>query len=86
MDVLNNAERKLGIRTVYAVRDDPIPGSNMYKGLIDADMIASEVPDFRDRTFYVSGPRAMVLNFRTVLRELGVARLRIRVDYFPGFA
>ncbi|WP_193174612.1 RnfABCDGE type electron transport complex subunit D [Oricola nitratireducens] len=85
-DVLNNAERKLGIRTVYAVRDDPIPGSNMYKGLIDADMIASEVPDFRDRTFYVSGPRAMVLNFRTALRELGVARSRIRVDYFPGFA
>ena len=85
-DVLDTAERRLGIRTVYAVRDDPAPGSNMHKGLIDARMISHEVPDFRERTFYLSGPRAMVLNFRKALRELGVARTRIRVDYFPGFA
>lgn len=85
-DVFDNAERKLGIRTVYAVRDDPGPGSNMHKGYIDARMIASEVPDFKQRTFYISGPRAMVLNFRAVLKELGIARSRIHEDFFPGFA
>lgn len=85
-DVLDNAESKLGIRTVYAVRDDPGPGFNMHKGYIDARMIASEVPDFRQRTFYISGPRSMVLNFRAALKELGIARSRIHEDYFPGFA
>lgn len=85
-DVLNRAERELGIRTVYAVRDDPLPGSNMYKGFIDPEMIINEVPDFRERTFYISGPRAMVLYFRDVLRELGISRSRIREDHFPGFA
>jgi ferredoxin-NADP reductase len=49
-------------------------------------MIMNEVPDFNERTFYISGPRAMVLNFRKVLKDLGISRSRIREDYFPGFA
>jgi ferredoxin-NADP reductase len=58
----------------------------MHKGFIDAALIEREVPDYKDRMFYISGPRAMVLRFRRVLKELGVARSRIRVDFFPGFA
>ena len=30
--------------------------------------------------------RVMVLKFEQVLQELGIARHRIRTDYFPGFA
>ena len=44
------------------------------------------MPDYNDRTFYISGPRAMVVRFQSVLKELGVARSRIREDFFPGFA
>ena len=58
----------------------------MHRGFIDAALIQREVPDFKERTFYISGPRAMVLRFRSVLKELGVAHSRIREDYFPGFA
>jgi ferredoxin-NADP reductase len=85
-EVFDRAERELGIKTVYAVADDPALGSNMRKGFIDAALIQREVPDFKERIFYISGPRAMVLRFRSVLRELGVAHSSIREDFFPGFA
>src|SRR6202049_2781662 len=58
----------------------------MHKGLIDAALIQREVPDYKERVFYISGPRAMVVRFRRILKELGVARSRIKEDFFPGFA
>jgi glycine betaine catabolism B len=85
-DVFDRAERELGIKTVYAVADEPGERSNMHKGFIDAALIQREVPDYMERTFYISGPRAMVVRFRRILKELGVARSRIREDFFPGFA
>jgi ferredoxin-NADP reductase len=85
-DVFDRAERELGIKTVYAVASDATLDTNMHRGFIDADLIKREVPDYRERTFYVSGPRAMVLSFQGVLKELGIASSRIKVDFFPGFA
>jgi glycine betaine catabolism B len=86
-DLFDQAERELGIRTVYAVAADPPHGrDNVHHGFIDSALIEREVPDFSDRTFYISGPRAMVVGFQTLLFDLGVARSRIKVDCFPGFA
>ena len=85
-DVFDQAERELGIKTIYAVTDAPGERPNMRKGFIDAALIEREVPDFKERTFYISGPRAMVMRFRRVLKELGVDRSCIKEDFFPGFA
>ncbi len=84
--VFDRAERELGLRAVYAIAEGGVQGPNMHRGFIDEALIRREVPDFMSRTFYVSGPRAMVVGFQRVLRELGVAPSRIRVDFFPGFA
>ena len=85
-DVFDRAERELGIKTVYAVANDATLDTNMHHGFIDAALIKREMPDYRERTFYISGPRAMVLRFQGVLGELGIAGSRIKVDFFPGFA
>jgi glycine betaine catabolism B len=85
-DVFDRAERELGIRTVYAVADDENLHTNMHHGFIDVDLIKREVPDYHERTFYISGPRSMVLRFQDVLKELGITKARIKVDFFPGFA
>jgi glycine betaine catabolism B len=85
-DVFNRAERELGLRTVYAVADDHVPDSNMHHGFIDAALIKREMPDYQERLFYISGPRVMVVRFQKVLAELGVAKTRIKTDFFPGFA
>lgn len=85
-EVFERAGRELGIKTVYAVADDAAAAPAMHRGLIDAALIRREVPDYGERTFYISGPRAMVVQFRKMLKELGVARSRIKEDFFPGFA
>ncbi|MDP8996500.1 MAG: hypothetical protein M3O03_05790 [Pseudomonadota bacterium] len=86
VDVFNRAENELGLRTVYAVAEAGQAATNFHQGFIDADLIKREMPDYAERMFYISGPRAMVLNFERVLSELGISRRRIKTDYFPGFA
>lgn len=83
-DVLETAERRLGIRTFHAVAKDAQTGQ--YPGFIDADLVRQAVPDYRQRTFYVSGPQAMVKALRQMLLRMGVRRSRIKVDFFPGFS
>ena len=57
-----------------------------HTGKITGELIAQEVPDYRERTFYISGPHGMVESFKKTLRDMGVPRWKIKVDYFPGFA
>jgi ferredoxin-NADP reductase len=83
-DVLDAAERELGVKTVYAVAKGAERGQ--YRGFIDAQLVRDAIPDYRERTFYISGPQAMVTALRGILRRLGVRNSRIRVDFFPGFA
>jgi glycine betaine catabolism B len=85
-DVFDRAERELGIRTIYAVANDENLHTNMHHGFIDVALIKREVPDYHERTFYISGPRSMVLRFQDVLKDLGITKSRIKVDFFPGFA
>ena len=75
-----------GLKTVYAITNEKIslePG--VHAGFIDAALIAHEVPDFKERIFYLSGPRGMVDAFKKTLRGMGVSRFNIKSDYFPGF-
>jgi ferredoxin-NADP reductase len=83
-DVLDAAERDLGIPTVYAVAKGAT--EEQYPGYIDARLVRAAIPDFRERTFYISGPQAMVKVLRHTLRRMGVWRSKIKVDFFPGFA
>ena len=83
-DVLEAAERTLGIRTVCAVARGARRGQ--YPGMIDARLVKAAIPDFKERTFYISGPQAMVKAVRHTLTGMGVHRTRIKTDFFPGFA
>lgn len=85
-DVLKRAREALGIHTHYAVRDPEGASPGMHVGFIDEAMIRDAVPDFRERTFYVSGPQLMVDATRETLRRMGVPRRRIKTDFFPGLA
>lgn len=86
-DVFEEAKIKLNIKTVYALTDtSKIPfdwqGIN---GRIDENVIRHEVPDYYDRTYYLSGPRAMITAFEESLLRMNIPRSRIKTDYFPGF-
>lgn len=85
-DVIDRAARELGIRTAYAAAAEPEPIQGVYPGFIDAKLIEQQVPDYLERTFYVSGPHAMVTLLKRTLRKMGVSPFRIKTDFFPGLA
>lgn len=82
-EVFDEAYRKLGIKTVYAITDQKSAG---YSGPINAQMVRAEVPDYKNRIFYISGPQGMVSSYKESLIKMGVKRSNIKIDYFPGFA
>jgi glycine betaine catabolism B len=86
-DVLDQARRDLGVKIVYAVADSKSVPSNWQGevGVVDAAMIQRQVPDYRERLFYISGPPPMVEGIKKTLRGLGVHRRNIKTDFFPGY-
>ncbi len=87
-EIFDEARKRLGINTVYTLTDkNKIPKEWKGKvGRIDAHMIQEEVPDYQERTYYLSGPHAMVTANATTLQEMGIPKSKIKTDYFPGFA
>jgi len=85
-DVISAAEHQLGVLVAYTVAREETPPAGVGRGLIDEALIRREVPDYAERTFYISGPRAMVVACETALQRLGVTPARVRVDFFPGLA
>ena len=87
-DVLEEARKQLGIKTVYTLTDAncvPLDWQGE-TGRFDAEMIAKAVPDYFERTFYLSGPRSLVVAFEEVLRNIGIPKRRIKTDFSPGYA
>jgi ferredoxin-NADP reductase/Na+-translocating ferredoxin:NAD+ oxidoreductase RnfD subunit len=86
--LLREAHEHLGMRTVHALSAaECIPDDwQGCTGFVDSRMVREVVPDYNERTFYISGPPAMVTAAKRAVAELGVKPGRIRTDYFPGFA
>ncbi len=52
---------------------------------IDEQLISQKVPDFKQKVFYLSGPKPLVEAMEKTLADLGVAKEQIKTDYFPGY-
>ncbi|HVO28950.1 MAG TPA: RnfABCDGE type electron transport complex subunit D [Candidatus Paceibacterota bacterium] len=76
-EVFDEAARTIGLRTAYR--------NTATEGRMDAGFVTREVPDYRDRRFYISGTHGMVEAFKKTLAELGVPRRQVKTDFFPGF-
>ncbi len=58
---------------------------NGHVGFLSPDAVQKFVPEFKNRTYYLSGPSAMVDTYNAMLKNMGIARKFIKTDYFPGF-
>jgi ferredoxin-NADP reductase len=87
-EVFEEARRRLGVNSLYVLSKagTPVPDENFRRGRITAELITAEIPDYRDRLFYISGPHAMVVGVEKTLRDLGIPRRNIRTDFFSGYA
>lgn len=77
-EILSQAQDKLGIKTNYI--------ETATQGHMDSARLSKEIPDFKDRTYYISGSHGVVIAFEEVLKNLNIPRAQIITDYFPGFA
>jgi ferredoxin-NADP reductase len=85
-DLFDRAQGVLGIKTLYFATGEKGPVPGVYTESISQKIIAQEIPDYRDRMYYLSGPHTMVAAFEETLRGMGIPRRKIKVDFFPGFA
>lgn len=53
-------------------------------GLITADVIRSEIPDFKDYVFYLCGPPGMVMAMQKLAASLGLPETQLRMESFAG--
>jgi ferredoxin-NADP reductase len=88
VNLLDRAERELGIQTlpILSNQTPEMLAKNEFPTKIDQHLILSEIPDYHERLFYISGPHGMIDSFSALLQQLGVPRYRIHKDFFPGFA
>jgi ferredoxin-NADP reductase len=85
-DEIDSFKDSIGLNVIYL----PTDFSEMNNwvgpsGFLTNAMIAKDIPDFKERRWYLSGPDAMVKNYKWLVRGMGVPTKSIKTDYFPGF-
>lgn len=85
-DVLNAAYTKSGVKIFYTLTEVATLPRNWsgFVGRLDERMIMHAVPDYEERTYYLSGPPSMVNAYESVLKNMGVKHSQIKKDFFPG--
>lgn len=82
-DLMQKQYAKLKVAHVLC---EPAPGFRCVVGLINAQVIKNEVPDYALRKFYICGPPAMVEAMKKILRdELGLPETGIITENFTGY-
>lgn len=87
-DIFREAAKKSGINTVFTFTDKTKldPAWKGHTGYVNAAMIAQAVPDYKERTFYVSGPHTLIDACNGVFAGMGIPHSQIKTDFFPGLA
>ena len=87
-DIMYEAWKKLGINIVCSLTDanNVPPDWNGYTGRLSSEMITNLIPDYKQRTFYISGSHPMVNDTKDLLKVIGVRKSKIKTDFFPGLA
>lgn len=85
-NILGEAQTKLGIKVLYTLTNTKAIPRN-WSGLIgriDEYMLQQEVPDYKERMYYLSGPPDMVRAYEQILKNMHVKSNQIKKDLFPG--
>ncbi len=78
------AQRNRNLKLVFIV-SNPTPEWSGLTGYISADMVRSELPDFREHVFYTCGPPPMVKAMQALVESLGLPKDKLKLEYFTGY-
>ena len=54
-------------------------------GVINADIVKREIPDYKETMFYTCGPPAMVEVMEKLVESLGLPKTQLKREYFSGY-
>ena len=54
-------------------------------GIIDAELVKKEIPDYKETVFYTCGPPAMVEAMEKLVEKLGLPKTQLNREYFTGY-
>jgi ferredoxin-NADP reductase len=63
----------------------PDPEWRGLSGRIDRGLIEREIPDWKERVFFISGPSIMVDAMSALVTGMGVPEGKVRREVFPGY-
>ena len=84
-DEFSAASERIPLRVVHVVAKEAVEPP-FETGFVDVAMLERQAPDYRERTWYLSGPPGMVSAYETMLSKAGVPSKQIVKDFFPGLA
>jgi ferredoxin-NADP reductase/Na+-translocating ferredoxin:NAD+ oxidoreductase RnfD subunit len=86
--IFEQAHKELGLKVIYFITDKSttISHERIRASRINMEMIKKEVPDYKNRVFYISGTQSMVKAMQDMLVNLDVPSHQIKVDYFSGYS
>lgn len=74
-----------GVRFIPIVTQAGFTSDRTVNAPLSPELIARLVPDYAQRTYYVSGPNVMVDATKSYLARLGVSAKHIKTDHFSGY-
>lgn len=84
LDEMASSNKDIRVEYVLSGPDFP-PEWKGKRGFITKEVIRDLVPDYLGRTFYLSGPMAMVLSLEDQLFGMNIPQEQMKRDYFPGY-
>jgi ferredoxin-NADP reductase len=76
---------KVGVKVVPVVTNLSYQAPGVVTAKLSRDLLSQTVPDYAERTFYISGSSPMVDAAKEHLGQLGVKNPQIKTDHFTGY-
>lgn len=73
------------IKIVHTVANCPSGDPQYCIGMIDKEFVLRQIPDYKERIFYIFGPPKMVEAMKGICQEIGCLPETIRAEQFVGY-
>jgi ferredoxin-NADP reductase len=78
------AQKNKNLKLVFTV-NEATPQWKGATGIITAEMIKRELPDYKENIFYACGPPPMVKAMENLIDSLGLTKTQLKLEYFSGY-
>ncbi len=86
-ELFDRAIQELDLKVVYILTEEEYLPNNWKGevGYLNEEIIQKHIHDYKERTYYLSGPQGMVDAYKALIEKMGISKRNIIKDYFPGF-